>query len=83
MCFMNLKSIGLLVFVWLQISLCFGLDAKSDTARINDWIDKTDKIIFVQPELASIYLDSIFSFSDEQNYRFGQYKFFNSTAIIL
>lgn len=80
---MNVKFYCLLVLVFIQVNMSFCITTKVDTAIINNWIDESNEIIFIKPELASLYLDSIYSASSEMGYQFGIYKYHNSKAIVL
>ena len=80
---MNFKFLCLLVLVLFQVNISFGIIAKVDTAVINKWIDESNEVIYVKPEIASLYIDSVYSASSEIGYQFGIYKSHNSRAIVL
>lgn len=80
---MNVKFYCLLLLVFFQVNMSFGITTEVDTAVINKWIDESSAVLFVKPEIASLYLDSIYSASSDIAYQFGIYKFHNSRAIIL
>lgn len=64
------------------MNLSFSSISKVDTAMINNWLDKTQEVLFVKPELAALYLDSINYYSSQLNYQYGIYRTYNSRAII-
>lgn len=81
---MNLKPISLLIIilVFLKSSFCFGEENKADTAVINNWMSISKKLLFKQPDTASLFLDSMYKASKEIDYKYGLYNVHNSRAII-
>jgi signal transduction histidine kinase/tetratricopeptide (TPR) repeat protein len=47
---------------------------KSDTAKVNKYVDLCGNIIFNYPDSANKYIDSILSLSEKSNYKYGFYK---------
>ena len=79
---MSLKSLYIIALVFLNVNLSFGNLNKVDTAVINDWIDTSQEVIYIKPEMAALYLDSIYKYSSELDYQYGLYRTYNSRAII-
>ena len=82
---MNLKTNKLTfnnILYSLKASICFAVNSKADTAVINSWISKSNKLLFKQPDSASLFLDSISKESQDIDYHYGLFITHNSHAII-
>lgn len=76
------KGIALFHLVLIFIS-SYGQvsDYSRDTSYIRSQIDACSDLIFVNPDQAQVYIDSIFYFSERTNYSYGYYRAINFMAI--
>lgn len=54
----------------------------ADTTHINELIIKTKQILFIHPDSANMYLDTIGEMSGDINYDFGLYNYYNLKGIV-
>lgn len=83
---MKKKYLYLIIFVFsnqlIMLAQVNGQDKyQKDTAQINNYITICKDLIYINPDSASTYIDTILSLSKEVNYEYGLYNSYNLNGV--
>ncbi|NOY49229.1 MAG: sensor histidine kinase [Chlorobi bacterium] len=75
--------------IYVYVALCFtgikgqsnGMGHVTDTAHINQLVQACSELVYIAPDSAFIYIDSLLTISKQENYKLGLLKAYNYRGI--